>query len=219
MPYGGRPATMSASEAPGTGPGTPQLPSKYSSSEHIKAYFLKTVIFFFFIIVYKSLRVHISAIELVVHREIFTASLFYSGLLDRHWAPEGERNRVASLAGLQTGVERTAPQSHVDSATKGNRATPQMSGGRGRGGGGGGKGRDLVRHLRCRCRDAEMPFQRGWSTVAMTAMKNKPGYGTEHARGAQAGAPESAGVGEGGWLHRFRHAQKGLDNKLLMGPF
>lgn len=50
MPYGGGPATMSASEAPGTGPGTRQLPSKYSSSEHIKAYFLKTVIFFFLLL-------------------------------------------------------------------------------------------------------------------------------------------------------------------------
>lgn len=93
MPYGGGPATMSASEAPGTGPGTPQLPSKYSSSEHIKAYFLKTAIFLLLLLYIRVCGFSISAIELVVHREIFTASLFYSGLLDRHWAPEGERNR------------------------------------------------------------------------------------------------------------------------------
>lgn len=73
MPYGGGPATMSASEAPGTGPGTPQLPSKYSSSEHIKAYFLKTAIFFLLLLYIRVCGFSISAIELVVHREIFTA--------------------------------------------------------------------------------------------------------------------------------------------------
>lgn len=43
----------------------------------------------------------------------------------------------------------------------------------------------------------------------MTAMKNKPGYGTEHARGAQAGAPESAGVGEGGVATSFQTRAEG----------
>lgn len=125
-------------------------------------------------------------------------SLFYGSLLDRN--TKVSKDARPALAGWQTGLDRTAPQTNADSTAKRKSVMPQMSA----------PGSMTLLDVR----DAVPAGLKHLRHDGNRRINQVTGHSTceEHRQMLR-------GVLARLWLHPFRHAHKGLDNKLLMGPF